>query len=60
VEDKNQSLADAAIAYARLGALILLKVRPYREKEDRYLVFMGIARALRSDLVFLHSLARIG
>ncbi|MDR0633678.1 MAG: DNA repair ATPase, partial [Azoarcus sp.] len=39
VEDKNQSLADAAISYARLGSLILLKVRPYREKEDRYLVF---------------------
>jgi MoxR-like ATPase len=39
VEDKNQSLTDAEIAYARLGSLILLKVRPYREKEDRYLVF---------------------
>ena len=39
VEDRNQSLADAAIAYARLGSLILLKVRPYREKEDRYLIF---------------------
>ncbi|GHU29692.1 hypothetical protein AGMMS50256_15120 [Betaproteobacteria bacterium] len=39
VEDKNQSLTDAAIAYARLGSLILLKVRPYREKPDRYLVF---------------------
>jgi len=39
VEDKNQSLADAEIAYARLGSLILLKVRPYREKHERYLVF---------------------
>ncbi|MDR0777161.1 MAG: DNA repair ATPase [Azonexus sp.] len=39
VEDKNQALADAEIAYARLGTLILLKVRPYREKHDRYLVF---------------------
>ncbi|MDR1462521.1 MAG: DNA repair ATPase [Azoarcus sp.] len=39
VEDKNQSLADAAISYARLGSLILLKMRPYREKDDRYLVF---------------------
>ncbi len=39
VEDRNQSLADAEIAYARLGALILLRVRPYREKDDRYLVY---------------------
>lgn len=39
VEDKNQSLADADIFYARSGGLILLKVRPYREKNWRYLVF---------------------
>ncbi len=39
VEDKNQSLADADIAYARLGLLILLRVRPYREQATRYLVF---------------------
>jgi len=39
VDDKNQSLADAEIAYARLGLLILLKVRPYREQATRYLVF---------------------
>lgn len=39
VADKNQSLADADIAYARLGALILLRVRPYREELTRYLVF---------------------
>ncbi|MDR0564985.1 MAG: DNA repair ATPase [Azoarcus sp.] len=39
VEDKNQSLADADVFYAKVGSLILLKIRPYREKEDRYLVF---------------------
>lgn len=39
VEDKNQSLADAEIAWARLGLLILLRVRPYREQTVRYLVF---------------------
>jgi hypothetical protein len=39
VEDKNQSLADAEIAYARLGVLILLRIRPYREQTVRYLVF---------------------
>ena len=39
VEDKNQSLADANIQYAKLGTLILLKVLPYRESNWRYLVF---------------------
>lgn len=39
VEDKNQSLADAEISYVRLGLLILLRVRPYREQTVRYLVF---------------------
>jgi MoxR-like ATPase len=39
VEDKNQSLTDAEVAYARLGLLILLRIRPYREQDTRYLVF---------------------
>jgi hypothetical protein len=39
VEDKNQSLTDAEVAYARLGQLILLRIRPYREQDTRYLVF---------------------
>lgn len=39
VDDRTQSLADAEVAYARLGALILLRVRPYREQATRYLVF---------------------
>jgi len=39
VEDAHQSLIDAEIAYAELGTVILLKVRPYRENEYRYLVF---------------------
>ncbi len=39
VDDKNQSLADAEIAYADLRGLIVLRVRPYREDTTRYLVF---------------------
>lgn len=39
VTDKNQSLVDAEIYYARLGSLILLRIKPYRETEVRYLVF---------------------
>jgi len=44
VEDPHQSLADADIAYARVGSLILLKIRPYRENEYRYLVFNTLSR----------------
>ncbi|WP_148714811.1 DNA repair ATPase [Chitinolyticbacter meiyuanensis] len=39
VDDASQSLTDAEISYARLGALILLKILPYRETAYRYLVF---------------------
>lgn len=39
VDDANQTLDDAEIHYAVLGSLVLLKVRPYRETVDRYLVF---------------------
>jgi len=39
VDDANQALGDAEIAYAKLGLLILLQVRPYREQATRYLVF---------------------
>ena len=42
VEDKNQSLVDASVQYAKLGSLILLKVLPYREKDWRYLIFNTI------------------
>ncbi len=39
VDEPLQSLADADISYARVGALILLKIRPYKETGWRYLVF---------------------
>ncbi len=39
VEDRNQSLGDADIAYAKLGKLILLRIKPYREQKLRYFVF---------------------
>lgn len=46
VEEPLQSLADAGIAHARVGALILLRVRPYKEDTDRYLVFNTLARTV--------------
>jgi hypothetical protein len=39
VDDRTQSLTDAEVAYAKLGLLILLRVKPYREQTVRYLVF---------------------
>ncbi|MBT1090545.1 DNA repair ATPase [Streptomyces sp. Tu102] len=46
VDEPLQSLADAGIAHARVGALILLRVRPYKEDTDRYLVFNTLARTV--------------
>lgn len=39
VTEALQSLADADISYARVGTLILLRIRPYKETEWRHLVF---------------------
>ena len=39
VDDPDQTLDDAQIQYAVIGNLILLKIRPYQERTDRYLVF---------------------
>ncbi|MFI0975809.1 DNA repair ATPase [Streptomyces sp. NPDC021093] len=39
VDEPLQSLADADVAHARVGALILLRVRPYKERATRHLVF---------------------
>ena len=55
VDDKNQSLDDARIFYARIGApggLILLKILPFREERWRYLVFDGRSRrVIRADAI---------
>lgn len=39
VENKDQTLDDAEILYATVGNIILLKIRPYQEKDYRYLAF---------------------
>ncbi|MGW0083278.1 DNA repair ATPase [Streptomyces sp. NPDC003393] len=46
VEEPLQALADAAVAHARVGALILLRIRPYKEDADRYLVFNTLTRTV--------------
>ncbi|GHH52880.1 hypothetical protein HNQ79_005323 [Streptomyces candidus] len=42
VDEPLQALADAEVAYARVGALLLLRVRPYKEETTRYLVFHSL------------------
>ncbi|MFC9062719.1 DNA repair ATPase, partial [Streptomyces sp. NPDC057074] len=46
VAEPLQSLADAHIAYARVGALILVDVLPYKEDAHRYLVFNTLTRTV--------------
>ncbi|MGY9067215.1 DNA repair ATPase [Streptomyces sp. CAS3] len=46
VAEPLQSLADAAVAYASVGPLTLLRVRPYKEDTDRYLVFNALTRTV--------------
>ncbi|GAA0231691.1 DNA repair ATPase [Cryptosporangium japonicum] len=50
VKEPLQSLADADVGYARVGPLILLRIRPYKEDAWRYLVFNTLTRdVLRLD-----------
>ncbi|MER6567416.1 DNA repair ATPase [Streptomyces sp. NPDC001093] len=46
VQEPLQALADAAVGHARVGALVLLRVRPYKEEDDRYLVFDTLSRTV--------------
>ncbi|MFD3731652.1 DNA repair ATPase [Streptomyces sp. NPDC058632] len=46
VDEPLQSLADAEIAHARVGALILLRVLPYKESAHRHLVFNTLTRTV--------------
>ncbi len=50
VENKDQTLDDAEIHYCVLGNLVLLKIRPYQEKEFRHIVYCVKRRqAMRLD-----------
>ncbi|MEM8736679.1 MAG: DNA repair ATPase, partial [Planctomycetota bacterium] len=50
VENPDQTLDDAEIFYCILGNLVLLRMRPYQEKEFRHLVFSAKQqKAMRLD-----------
>ena len=52
VEDKTQSLDDASVHYAKVGALILIKILPYREQQWRYFIYNTLTEsALRIDAI---------
>ena len=52
VEDRTQSLDDADILYARIGSLILLKIRPYQEEQWRCFVYNTLMQTvLRLDAI---------
>ncbi|WP_060177568.1 DNA repair ATPase [Streptomyces sp. IMTB 1903] len=46
VDEPLQSLADAEVAYATVGALILLRIRPYKEETRRHLVFNTVTNTV--------------
>ncbi|MFD9717797.1 DNA repair ATPase [Streptomyces sp. NPDC059076] len=46
VDEPLQALADADVSYARVGPLLLLRVRPYKEQHVRHLVFNTVTRAV--------------
>ncbi|MFG6193498.1 DNA repair ATPase [Nonomuraea sp. JJY05] len=46
VAEHLQSLADADVEYARVGPLILMRIRPYKETERRHLVFNTRTKAV--------------
>ncbi len=50
VDNKDQTLDDAEIFYAIIGNIIVLKVRPYREENYRYILYNAkIQEARRVD-----------
>ncbi len=54
VDDPNQTLDDAEVSYAKVGNLILIKVKPFREETIRYLVFNSrVQRVVRIDAIGL-------
>lgn len=47
VDNPDQTLDDAEVYYALLGNIVLLKIRPYQEKDYRYLAYNAKLREAR-------------
>ena len=55
VEYPDQTLDDAEIYYASVGSLILLKIRPYQEKNFRYFAFNEKIKEVKRIDAMAHS-----
>ena len=52
VEDTDQALDDAEISYAIVGNIVILKIRPYQERDFRYIVYNEkVQEAVRIDSI---------
>lgn len=52
VDDADQTLSDAEIYYAIIGNVILMKIRPYQERQFRYILYNEkLQQALRLDAI---------
>lgn len=52
VDEPNQSLDDGQISYGKVGNLILLSIKPYKEEDTRYFVFNSLTEeVLRIDAI---------
>ena len=52
VDDPDQTLNDAEIYYAVVGNVILMKIRPYQERQFRYILYNEkLQKALRLDAI---------
>lgn len=50
VDQKDQTLNDADVSYAIIGDIIVLRIIPYQEKEERFIVYNDrIKEAIRVD-----------
>jgi len=46
VDEENQSLDDAVFGYAKVGHLILLSIKPYKEESVRYFIFNSLSNSV--------------
>ncbi len=50
VDQKDQTLNDAEVSYAIIGDIIVLRIVPYQEKEERFIIYNDrIKEAIRVD-----------
>ena len=52
VDDPDQTLSDAEIYYSIIDNIVLLKIRPYQEKQFRFFIYNHkIQKAMRVDSI---------